>query len=44
MAGLYPTTVNFSAISFQDNRPTLINQTLSGSRTVRQIGGQYFLA
>lgn len=42
MAGLYPTTVNFSAISFQDNRPTLINQTLSGSRTVRQIGGQYF--
>jgi hypothetical protein len=39
---LYPTTVNFGATSFQDNRPTLLNQTLSGSRSVRQIGGQYF--
>ena len=42
MSGIYPTNPNFSAFNFQDNRPSLINQTLSGKRQVRQIGGQYF--
>jgi len=42
MSGTFPTSPNFRALAFQDNRPTLINQTLSGKRQVRQIGGQYF--
>ena len=42
MSGQYPTTVNFAATQFKDNRPTLLNQTLSGKKSVRQIGGQYF--
>ena len=42
MSGQYPTTVNFASIQFKDNRPTLLNQTLSGKKSVRQIGGQYF--
>ena len=42
MSGTFPTSPNFQALAFQDNRPTLINQTLSGKRQVRQIGGQYF--
>jgi hypothetical protein len=42
MSGTFPTSPNFRALGFQDNRPTLINQTLSGKRQVRQIGGQYF--
>jgi hypothetical protein len=42
MAGQFPTDPNFSSISFTSNSPTLLNQTLSGRRQVRQIGAQYF--
>jgi len=42
MSGQYPTTINFSTLQFKDNRPTLLNQTLSGRKQVRQIGSQYF--
>ena len=42
MSGQFPTTVNFRTLQFQDNRPTLLNQTLSGKKQVRQIGSQYF--
>jgi hypothetical protein len=42
MAGQFPTDPNFRSLNFQDNRPTLINQTLSGRKQVRQIGAQYF--
>ena len=42
MSGQFPTTVNFSALQFKDNRPTLLNQTISGKKQVRQIGSQYF--
>ena len=42
MSGQYPTTVNFNTLRFTDNRPTLLNQTLSGKKQVRQIGSQYF--
>ncbi len=42
MSGTFPTNPNFRSLNFKDNRPTLINQTLSGKRQVRQIGAQYF--
>ena len=42
MSGQFPTSPNFRSINFKDNRPTLLNQTLSGKKQVRQIGGQYF--
>jgi hypothetical protein len=42
MAGQFPTSPNFRSLNFKDNRPTLINQTLSGRKQVRQIGAQYF--
>ena len=42
MSGAFPTNPLFSALNFQDNRPTLLNQTLSGKKQVRQIGSQYF--
>lgn len=42
MSGAFPTTPKFRAINFQDNRPALVNQTLSGKKSARQIGGQYF--
>ena len=42
MSGQFPTDPNFRSLNFKDNRPTLINQTLSGKRQVRQIGSQYF--
>ena len=42
MSGQFPTNPNFSAINFKDNRPNLVNQTLSGKKQVRQIGAQYF--
>ena len=32
----------FISLNFKDNRPTLLNQTLSGKKQVRQIGSQYF--
>jgi len=42
MSGQFPTNPNFRALNFKDNRPSLLNQTLSGKRQVRQIGAQYF--
>jgi hypothetical protein len=42
MAGAFPTDPNFRSLNFQDNRPTLLNQTLSGKKSARQIGAQYF--
>ena len=42
MAGQFTTTPNFRSLNFKDNRPTLLNQTLSGKKQVRQIGSQYF--
>ena len=39
---VFPTDPNFSSINFRDNRPTLLNQTLSGKKSARQIGSQYF--
>ena len=42
MSGQFPTNPNYRALQFQDNRPTLLNQTLSGRKQVRQIGSQYF--
>ena len=42
MSGAFPTDPNFRSINFQDNRPTLLNQTLSGKKSARQIGAQYF--
>ena len=42
MSGQFPTSPNFRALNFKDNRPNLLNQTLSGRRQVRQIGSQYF--
>ncbi len=40
MAGAFPTGPNFKSINFQDNRPKLLNQTLSGKKSARQIGSQ----
>jgi len=42
MSGQFPTNPNFKSLNFKDNRPTLVNQTLSGKKQVRQIGAQYF--
>ena len=42
MSGQFPTDPNFRSLNFRDNRPTLLNQTLSGKKQVRQIGSQYF--
>ena len=42
MSGQFPTNPNFRSLNFKDNRPTLVNQTLSGKKQVRQIGAQYF--
>jgi hypothetical protein len=42
MSGQFPTSPNFRSLNFKDNRPTLVNQTLSGKKQVRQIGSQYF--
>ena len=42
MSGQFPTSPNFRSLNFKDNRPTLLNQTLSGKKQVRQIGSQYF--
>ena len=42
MSGQFPTNPNFRSLNFKDNRPTLLNQTLSGRKQVRQIGSQYF--
>ena len=42
MSGSFPTSPSFRTLNFRDNRPTLLNQTISGKKQVRQIGGQYF--
>ena len=42
MSGQFPTNPNFRTLNFNDNRPNLVNQTLSGKKQVRQIGAQYF--
>ena len=42
MAGQFPTNPNFKTINFKGDTPTLVNQTLSGRKQVRQIGSQYF--
>lgn len=42
MAGQFPTDPNFRSLVFTDNRPILLNQTLSGKKSARQIGAQYF--
>jgi hypothetical protein len=42
MSGQFPTDPNFRSLSFTDNRPILLNQTLSGKKSARQIGAQYF--
>ena len=42
MSGQFPTDPNFRSLNFKDSRPTLLNQTLSGRKQVRQIGSQYF--
>ena len=42
MSGTFPTDPNFKALQFKDNRPILLNQTLSGKKSARQIGAQYF--
>ena len=42
MSGLYPTTIGFKSLQFQDNQPTILNQTLSGKKSARLVGGQYF--
>jgi len=42
MAGTFPTTIKPSSISLQDNRPNLINQSVSGKRVIRKYGSQYF--
>jgi hypothetical protein len=42
MSGQFPTNPNFKTINFKGETPTLVNQTLSGRKQVRQIGAQYF--
>ena len=42
MSGIFPTNPKFRTLNFNNNRPTLTNQALSGRRAVRQIGSQYF--
>ncbi len=42
MSGAFPTSPKFRTLNFQNNRPTLLNQSLSGKRAVRQVGAQYF--
>ena len=42
MSGTFPTTIKPSSLSLQDNRPNLINQSVSGKRVTRKYGSQYF--
>ena len=42
MSGAFPTDPNFRSLNFKDNGPALLNQTLSGKKSARQIGAQYF--
>ena len=42
MSGTFPTTIKPSSFELQDNRPNLINQSVSGKRVTRKYGAQYF--
>lgn len=42
MSGSFPTSPKFRALDFINKRPVLMDHTLSGKRSVRQIGAQYF--
>lgn len=42
MSGTYPTTKNPSIYNFKSNRPTTVDYTLSGKRSVKQFASQYF--
>tara|TARA_Y100000592_G_scaffold79118_1_gene124684 strand:+ start:37 stop:660 length:624 start_codon:yes stop_codon:yes gene_type:complete len=42
MSGTFPTTIKPSSLSLQDNRPNLINQSVSGKRVTRKYGSQFF--
>ncbi|QDP47970.1 MAG: putative distal tail protein [Prokaryotic dsDNA virus sp.] len=42
MSGAFPTSPAFRTLNFKDNRPVLVNQTLSGKKSSRLIGSQYF--
>lgn len=42
MSGAFPTSPSFRTLNFQDNRPVLVNETLSGKKSSRLIGSQYF--
>jgi hypothetical protein len=37
MSGAFPTSPSFRTLNFQDNRPTLLNQTISGKKQVSQL-------
>lgn len=42
MSGTFPTSIKPRNYQLQDNRPTLVNASLSGRRSVRTIGAQYY--
>ena len=42
MSGSYPTTKKPSVFNFKSNRPTTIDYTLSGKRSVKLFASQYF--
>ena len=42
MSGSFPTSPKFKTLNFVNNRPALINQTISGKKSARTIGGQYW--
>ena len=42
MAGTFPTAILPRSLSLKDNRPSLINQSVSGKRVIRKYGSQYF--
>ena len=42
MSGSFPTSPKFRTLDFNNKRPVLMDHTLSGKRSVRQIGAQYF--
>ena len=42
MSGTFPSNIKPSSLSLQDNRPNLINQSVSGKRVTRKYGAQFF--
>ena len=42
MSGIYPTTKKPTLLNFISNRPTTVNYTLSGKRSVKLSASQYF--